>query len=66
MSSSRDTFEEPPYCNPVIEAYKRHVDLGALRRNLRLTPEERLLRMMDLARLAEELHRAGPKPPRKS
>lgn len=45
--------------DPVIEAYKRGVDVTLLRRNLRLTPEERILQAMELARFAEEVRRAG-------
>jgi len=45
--------------NPVIEAYKRHVDVTLLRENLRLTPEQRLLKLIELQRFAEELRRAG-------
>jgi hypothetical protein len=43
----------------VIEQYKRDVDRTLLRENLRLTPDERLLRLMELQRFAEELQRAG-------
>jgi hypothetical protein len=45
--------------DPVIEAYKRDVDLTLLRKNLRLTPEERILAAMELQKLAEEVRRAG-------
>lgn len=45
--------------DPVVEAFKREVDRTLLRRNLRLTPEERILAAMELQRLAEELRRAG-------
>jgi hypothetical protein len=45
--------------DPVIEAYKKDVDRTLLRKNLRLTPEERVLAAMDLQRLAEEVRRAG-------
>jgi hypothetical protein len=47
----------PP--DPVIEAYKKDVDLTLLRRNLGLTVEERLLQLMELQRFADELHAAG-------
>ena len=47
----------PP--DPVVEAYKRHVDRTLLRENLRKTPEERVLALMALQRLAEEARRAG-------
>lgn len=50
---------EPLRLDPVIEAYKKDVDLTLLIENLKLTVEERLLKLMDLQRFAEELHRAG-------
>jgi len=43
----------------VIAAYKNGVDRTLLRENLALTVEERLLKLMDLQRLAAELQRAG-------
>jgi hypothetical protein len=43
----------------VIDRYKQDIDRTLLRENLRLTPEERLLRLMELQRFAEELQRAG-------
>ena len=45
--------------DPVIEAYKRHVDRTLIRENLRLTVEERFDALMRLQRFAEELQRAG-------
>jgi hypothetical protein len=45
--------------DPVIEAYKRHVDRTLIRRNLERTVEERLEALMELQRFAEELRRAG-------
>jgi hypothetical protein len=45
--------------DPVIEAYKRDVDRTLLRRNLQLTPEQRLDQLMELQRFAAELRRAG-------
>jgi hypothetical protein len=45
--------------DPIIELYKKHVDRSLLRENLKLTPEQRLLKMMDLQRFAAELQRAG-------
>jgi hypothetical protein len=57
---------EENWKDPVIEAYKRDVDISLLKRNLRLTPEERILAAMELQRLAEEVRRAGreaPPPP---
>ncbi len=45
--------------DPVVEAYKKDVDITLLRKNLRLTPEERILAAMELQKLAEEVRRAG-------
>ena len=52
----------PPYPmppDPVIEAYKQHVDRTLLRENLKLTVQQRFERLMQLQRFAEELQRAG-------
>jgi hypothetical protein len=45
--------------DPVVEAYKKDLDLSLLRKNLKLTVEERFLQAMELARFADELRRAG-------
>lgn len=45
--------------DPVIEAYKRDIDRTLLRENLKLTAEERFLKLMELQRLAGELRKAG-------
>ena len=45
--------------DPVVEEYKRHVDRTALRKNLKLSYEERFLQLMELQRLARELREAG-------
>ncbi len=47
----------PP--DPVIEAYKKDVDVTLIRENLKLTYTERALKLMDLQRMADELRRAG-------
>ncbi len=52
--------ERPP-ADPVVDAYKRHVDRTLLRENLRRSPEERLRRLAELQRLAAELRRARRK-----
>jgi hypothetical protein len=48
----------------VIEAYKKHVDRTLLRENLKLTPEQRVLKLVELQKLAEEARRAGRARPR--
>lgn len=45
--------------DPVIEAYKKDIDRTLIRENLKLSVEERFLRLMALQRFAEELRRAG-------
>jgi len=49
----------PP--DPVIEAYKAGIDRTLLRESLKRTPDERLRKLMELQRVAEELRRAGRK-----
>ncbi|MGQ0653334.1 MAG: hypothetical protein ACT4P4_13885 [Betaproteobacteria bacterium] len=51
----------PTRPDPVIERYQRDVDRTLLRRNLRLSPEQRLNQLQELARFADELRRAGRK-----
>ena len=45
--------------DPVIEAYKRGVDRTLLHENLKLTPEERLLKLQDFVRFLAEVRSAG-------
>jgi hypothetical protein len=47
--------------DPVIEAYKKHVDRTLIRQNLRLTVDQRFRQLMELQRFAEELQNAGRK-----
>jgi hypothetical protein len=60
----RDDDDNPqvstePRPDPIIELYKKNVDVTLLRENLKLTPEQRWLKLMDLQRFAAELQRAG-------
>ena len=48
-----------PHLDSVIEAYKRDIDRTLLRQNLSRSPEERVLALMALQRLAGEARRAG-------
>ena len=45
--------------DPVVEAYKRHIDRTLLRQNLRRTVTERVENLIALQRLAAEARRAG-------
>ena len=54
-TSTRDVLEP----DPVIEAYKKQIDRTLIRENLKLTPQQRLEKLMELQRFAEELRRAG-------
>lgn len=47
--------------NPVIEAYKQDVDRTLLRENLKLTVEQRILKMSAALRLVEEIQRSPGK-----
>lgn len=51
----------PRRSEPHIEAYKKDIDRTLLRENLKLSVEQRFRKLMALQRLAEELHRAGPR-----
>ena len=57
MSAMNDSPEK----DPVIEAYKKDVDITLIRENLRLTVDERFQQLMKLQQFAEELRRAGRK-----
>ena len=45
--------------DPVIEAYKKDVDRTLIRENLKLTPAQRVEKLIALQRFAEELREAG-------
>jgi hypothetical protein len=51
----------PDYCDPVIEAYKRHVDRTLLRENLKLSVEERLRNAAKANEAVDALRAAGEK-----
>lgn len=57
--SYKDEVLAKAKADPVIRAYMQNVDMASIRKNLRLTPEERLSQLMELQRFAEELRRAG-------
>ena len=47
--------------DPVIEAYKKGIDVTLIRENLRLTVDQRIQQLMSMQEFAEELQRAGRK-----
>ena len=47
------------WTDPVIEFYKRDVDRTLLRQNLRLSPEDRVLKLQDFVRFLTEIRDAG-------
>lgn len=44
--------------DPVIEAYKRDVDRTLIRENLKLTPQERLDKMIAMLAFADEVRKS--------
>jgi hypothetical protein len=52
-------LDQPLTPNPVIEVFKQDIDRTLIRENLKLSPEERLLKLMHLQRFAQELRQAG-------
>jgi hypothetical protein len=53
--------ESARYLDPVVEVYKRDVDRTLLRENLKLTPEERLIKLERVVEYLLELRAAGRK-----
>jgi hypothetical protein len=45
--------------DPVVEAYRKDVDVSLIRENLRLSVSQRFEQLMKLQRFAEELQQAG-------
>ena len=50
---------EAPGADPVVGAYKRHIDRTLLRQNLRRTVTEWIENLITLRRLAAQARRAG-------
>jgi hypothetical protein len=48
-----------PYRDPVVEVYMRDVDRTLLRENLKLTPAQRLEKLVSFSSFAAELRAAG-------
>jgi hypothetical protein len=47
--------------DPVIEAYKKYIDVTLIPENLRLTVDQRFQQLMKLQQFAEDLRGAGRK-----
>jgi hypothetical protein len=45
--------------DPVVEAYKRDIDRTLLRENLKLTPEQRLLKLQDFVSFTFAVREGG-------
>ena len=58
MKDSNDNSSKTDL-DPVIEAYKKDIDVTLIRENLRLTVDQRFQQLMKLQRFAEELREAG-------
>jgi len=56
---AREPLPPPDAQDPVVEAYKKHVDRSLLRENLRLSVEERLEKFLRNMSLIRELQAAG-------
>jgi len=56
-----DEIEGGNDLDPVIEAYKKDVDITLIRENLRLTVDQRFQQLMKLQQFAEDLRNAGRK-----
>jgi len=56
-----DEVEAREDLDPVIEAYKKDVDVTLIRENLRLTVDQRFQQLMKLQQFAADLQRASRK-----
>jgi len=61
MRASNENLAPANYKDPLIEAFKKDIDVTLIRENLRLTVDERFHQLMKLQEVAEELRRAGRK-----
>ena len=61
MKDSNENLAPAHYKDPLIEAFKKDVDITLIRENLRLTVDERFQQLMKLQEVWEELRRAGRK-----
>ena len=57
--ATRNPVDPKASIDPVVEAYKQHVDRSLLRENLKLTPDQRLRKLSAFMRSLQEVHAAG-------
>jgi hypothetical protein len=62
MAANHDDDESR---DPVVEALVQDVDMTLIRRNLKMTPQQRLDQLIEMQRFAVELREAGRKVRRK-
>jgi hypothetical protein len=55
---NHDDLASPDYRDPVVDAYRKDVDVSLLRENLKLTVDERFRKFESVARFASELQKA--------
>ena len=63
MSGEVDSQER--HKDPVVEAFRKDVDVSLLEENLRLSVEDRFLKLIELQRFANELRSAGERAARR-
>ena len=59
LSMEETTKQADEDLDPVIEAYKKDIDVTLIRENLRLTVDQRFQQLMRLQQFADDLRRAG-------
>jgi hypothetical protein len=55
---SEQPVREPHWLDPIIDAYRKDVDITQIRENLKLTPDQRLQKLEAMLADAEEFRRA--------
>jgi hypothetical protein len=61
MCAQDDRTPERSSIDDIIDLYKKDVDRGLLREALKLTPTQRLQRLVELTAFTESLQQAGKK-----
>lgn len=46
------------WMDPIIEIYKKDVDITMIRENLKLTPDQRMRKLQEMGRVFDEMQRA--------